>query len=74
MLERIVTYLFYLNKEVVLTSIYQDFLIMLNLAILILLVDVLRYGKSLIFTLLLIYLKNKNFNGNLRVNWDWRVL
>ena len=55
MLEIIAIYLFYLNKELRFSYLYIKIsLIMLNLVISILLIDVIRYGKSLIIILSLI--------------------
>ena len=54
-LERIVIYLLYLNKEVKSAYLYIKIsLTMLNLVIMILLINVIRYGKSLIIILSLI--------------------
>ena len=53
--QRIVIYLFYLSEEVKSSYLYIKIsLLMLNLVIMILLIYVIRYGKSLIITLSLI--------------------
>ena len=74
MLERIVIYLFYLNKGKVLISIYQDFFTNVELSNNDFANICNKVWKEPYNYIVIDITKNKNINGKLRINWDRRVL